>query len=152
MLLEIIILSSSNALEFSIISLALCFRDQHMVLPLRSAMRSTHVLLGLKFIWSATDWTSDRWLFGWSSLRFVLQCFCWLDLYFSSYFWLSSDLYRYLPSVLIHSLRILYGCDCLGKSIENSWTPPNGCSQWTAWCAERLANCPWVVTWRDRGV
>jgi hypothetical protein len=31
MLLEIIILSSSNALEFSIISSALCFRDQHMV-------------------------------------------------------------------------------------------------------------------------
>jgi hypothetical protein len=50
MLLEIIILSSSNALEFSIISLALFFRDQHMVLPLRSATRSTHVLLGLKFI------------------------------------------------------------------------------------------------------
>jgi hypothetical protein len=50
MLLEIIILSSSNALEFSIISSALCFRDQSMVLPLRSAMRSTHVLLGLKFI------------------------------------------------------------------------------------------------------
>jgi hypothetical protein len=25
-------------------------------------------------------------------------------------------------------LHILYGCDCLGKSIENSWTsPPNGC-------------------------
>ena len=48
MLLEIIILSSSNALEFSIISSALCFRDQHMVLPLRLAMRSTHVLLGLK--------------------------------------------------------------------------------------------------------
>jgi hypothetical protein len=31
MLLEIIILSSSNALEFSIISSSLCFRDQHMV-------------------------------------------------------------------------------------------------------------------------
>jgi hypothetical protein len=31
MLLEIIILSSSNALEFSIISSTLCFRDQHMV-------------------------------------------------------------------------------------------------------------------------
>jgi hypothetical protein len=31
MLLEIILLSSSNALEFSIISSALCFRDQHMV-------------------------------------------------------------------------------------------------------------------------
>jgi hypothetical protein len=25
---------------------------------------------------------------------------------------------------LIHSLRILYGCDYLGKSIENSWTSP----------------------------
>jgi hypothetical protein len=50
MLLEIIILSSSNALEFSIISSALCFRDQHMVLPLRLATWSTHVLLGLKFI------------------------------------------------------------------------------------------------------
>jgi hypothetical protein len=50
MLLEIILLSSSNALEFSIISSALCFRDQHTVLPLRSTTWSTHVLLGLKFI------------------------------------------------------------------------------------------------------
>jgi hypothetical protein len=50
MLLEIILLSSSNALEFSIISSALCFRDQHMVLPLRSTTRPPHVLLGLKFI------------------------------------------------------------------------------------------------------
>jgi hypothetical protein len=49
-LLEIILLSSLNALEFSIISSALCFRDQHMVLPLRSTTRSTHVLLGLKLI------------------------------------------------------------------------------------------------------
>ena len=144
--LEIIILSSSNALEFSIISSALCFRDQHMVLPWRSAMRSTHVLLGLKFIWSATDWTSGRWLFGWSSFRFMLQCFCWLDLYFSSYFWLSSDLYQYIPSVLIHSLHILYGCDCLGKYIENSWTSR---PQWVSWCAECLSRYPGVVTWCD---
>jgi hypothetical protein len=50
MLLEIILLSSSNALEFSIISSALCFRDQHTVLPLRSITQSIHVLLGLKFI------------------------------------------------------------------------------------------------------
>jgi hypothetical protein len=50
MFLEIVILSSSDALEFSIISSASCFRDQHMVLPLRSVMRSTHVLLGLEFI------------------------------------------------------------------------------------------------------
>jgi hypothetical protein len=50
MFLEIVLLSSSNALEFSIISSALCFRDQHTVLPLRSTTRSTHVLLGLKFI------------------------------------------------------------------------------------------------------
>jgi hypothetical protein len=50
MFLEIVILSSSDALEFGIISLALCFRDQHMVLPLRPVMQSTHVLLGLKFI------------------------------------------------------------------------------------------------------
>jgi hypothetical protein len=61
---------------------------------------------------------------GWSSFHFVLQCFCWLDLYLSSYIWLSSDLHQYLSFVLIHSLRILYGCDCLGKSIENSWTSP----------------------------
>jgi hypothetical protein len=31
---------------------------------------------------------------------------------------------QYLPSVLIHSLCILYGYDYLGKSIENSWTSP----------------------------
>jgi hypothetical protein len=72
MLLEIIILSSSNALEFSIISSAFCFRDQHMVLPLRSATWSTHVLLGLKFICSATDWTFGRWLLA--GLHFV-SCF-----------------------------------------------------------------------------
>jgi hypothetical protein len=48
MLLEITLLSSSNALEFNIISSVLCFRDQHTVLPLRSTTRSTHVLLGLK--------------------------------------------------------------------------------------------------------
>jgi hypothetical protein len=50
MFLEIVLLSSSNALELSIISSALCFRDQHTVLPLISTTRSTHVLLGLKFI------------------------------------------------------------------------------------------------------
>jgi hypothetical protein len=45
-------------------------------------------------------------------------------LYLIGYIWLSSDLRRYPPSVLIHSLHILYGCDCLGKSIENSWASP----------------------------
>jgi hypothetical protein len=38
------------ALETSIISSTLCFRGQHTVFPLRSSMRSAHVLLGLKFI------------------------------------------------------------------------------------------------------
>jgi hypothetical protein len=48
--LEIILSSSLNALEISIISSTLCFRGQHIVLPLRSSMRSAHILLGLKFI------------------------------------------------------------------------------------------------------
>jgi hypothetical protein len=26
---------------------------------------------------------------------------------------------------LMYSLHILYGCDCLGKSIENSWASPS---------------------------
>jgi hypothetical protein len=45
--LEILLSSSSNALEFSIISSTLCFRGQHTVLPLRSSVRSDHILLGL---------------------------------------------------------------------------------------------------------
>ena len=48
--LEIILSSSSNALEINIISSTLCFRGQHIVLPSRSSMRSAHILLGLKFI------------------------------------------------------------------------------------------------------
>jgi hypothetical protein len=47
---EIILSSLSNALEISIIPSTLCFRGQHTVLPLRSSMRSAHILLGLKFI------------------------------------------------------------------------------------------------------
>jgi hypothetical protein len=46
--LEIILLSSSNALEFGIISPALCFRNRHTVLSLRSTTWSTHVLLGFE--------------------------------------------------------------------------------------------------------
>jgi hypothetical protein len=48
--LEIILSSPSNALEISIISSTLCFRGQHTILPLRSSVRSAHVLLGLEFI------------------------------------------------------------------------------------------------------
>jgi hypothetical protein len=59
--LEIILSFSSNALEISIISSTLCFRGQHTVLPSRSSMRFAHILLGLKFIWSAIDWTFGRW-------------------------------------------------------------------------------------------
>jgi hypothetical protein len=61
---------------------------------------------------------------GWSSPRSVLQCFYLLDLQFNSYIWISFDLYRSLPSVSIHSLRILYGYDLFKKSIENSWSSP----------------------------
>jgi len=48
--LGIILSSLPNALETNIISSTLCFRGQHIVLPLRSSMQSAHVLLGLKFI------------------------------------------------------------------------------------------------------
>jgi hypothetical protein len=37
----------SNALEISIISSTLCFRDQHSFLSSKSSMRSVHILLGV---------------------------------------------------------------------------------------------------------
>jgi hypothetical protein len=61
---------------------------------------------------------------GWTSHHSVLQCLCWLDLWLSSYIWISSDLCRSPPFVVVHSLRILYGYDFFRKSFENSWLHP----------------------------